>query len=1012
MLEILKEMFRELSHVVAVFSVGPTAVVFTEFRIFCAENSVQTLHLKPFQPLETQQYASAHLPQSCVGDSHIDHELIDRSITDILHKISQGTPILLVRLCAVISQRHILLSPDEAEMQLLLCAPDMLPRFLCLGDIPLSAAARMLLHCACVFGRRFRPVAVHAVLASPMLDLATLYTEINKFVSRSVFAPCSALAAKRLDGSAAKRADGSNGSKTRIIIAGTPPAGATPIETEADLDNVVDEYMFVHSFVRDAIYSMIPPIVRRQLHLVVAHHLVREAHESADGHEPELRAIASHFRNGEDFPDAVKYFERAGDAAVAAGVYDEAVQCYMALNELCQAEEAANSAIAFDRLWCWRLASWNLKLGIAYQGLGEWDQACDAFAMAIDTCGYSFYPRWMPTTPILLALRLFRLRNVDRSIMKEQSEAAGKTVPARKLALMAGKTFSDICNFGAIAAEAMTRLAEIYLEVGAGEFALSCNYSALKIGVGVASPEVMVRILANMWMVSLFGEPNAAQRFMDLAVLRGTTPEISGNGVKPVMMYVLMAQAKLQLQSCRWTPAIDTLNEVILNCRTYAIPELEAQATWCLAFISFCQCKFQSALAQSTTCYELVLQNRSGSVNYLLPWCKRLQVHIYLRLDQTALAKECTPLAGDIFDALVQMHLGDFYMALDIARNLQLLLLETSTGKQSVVFNDYLIHLAQVQLLITVREKLVEKLDAHVSRQLSMAVFIAIKGLSNFAVAFKFADPAAKVYRALYLWQNGESTRAQRMMRQAGTAALQKGLSYQEGFIWLSLSRHAHSDLMRAQLKEALRIFRDLGVHPQLSQIVPSRRLSNQEVSGAPVSNAAGMVARNRRSSSVNLRSSKPMFLGTCNVPSLLLYLGGYHMRPTTIWGVCLEVRLGQSAGTTVSSFTEAVFTPLAQAIEAFHGEIFEVSAQHLFVIFTYKTRQSDEPSMRPQIVFESFVCLLKLAQILVWISFETRLCPLVGMDADAHGLPDRTGKPTCCMPGCSCTHDCSAATR
>jgi hypothetical protein len=477
-----------------------------------------------------------------------------------------------------------------------------------------------------------------------------------------------------------------------------------------------------------------------------------------------------------------------------------------------------------------------------------------------------------------------------------------------------------------------------------------------------------VRVSANMWMVSLFGEPNTAQRFMDLAVLRGTTPEISGVGPKPVMMHVLMAQAKLQLQSSRWTPAIDTLNEVILYCRTYAIPELEAQATWCLAFISFCQCKFQAALAQSSTCYELVIKNRSGSVNYLLPLCKRLQVHIYLRLDQTALAKECTPLAGDVFDALVQMHLGDFYMALDIARNLQLLLLETSTGKQSVVFNDYLIHLAQVQLLITVREKLGEKLDAHVARQLSMAVFIAIKGLSNFAMAFKFADPAAKVYRALYLWQNGESTRAQRMMRQAGTAALQKGLSYQEGFIWLSVSRHAHSDFLRAKLKEALRIFRDLGVHPQLSQIVP-KRMSIQESGNVPQTNAVGKVAHQaRRSSSVNLRSSKPMFLGTCNVPSLLLSLGGFHMRPTTIWGVCLEIRLGQSVGMPLNSFTEAVFTPLAHAIEAFHGEIFEVSAQHLFVVFTCKTRQSEEQSMRPQIVFESFVCFLKLAQILVQI--------------------------------------------
>jgi class 3 adenylate cyclase/tetratricopeptide (TPR) repeat protein len=84
-----------------------------------------------------------------------------------------------------------------------------------------------------------------------------------------------------------------------------------------------ETYVFKHALVADAAYASILRSDRRRLHAQIAHHLADSPSPLAT-EQPEL--LAHHFGEAGEPEKAIEYWRSAGDAAVARGAYQEAVQ--------------------------------------------------------------------------------------------------------------------------------------------------------------------------------------------------------------------------------------------------------------------------------------------------------------------------------------------------------------------------------------------------------------------------------------------------------------------------------------------------------------------------------------------------------------------------------------------------------------------------------------------------------------------------------------------------------------
>jgi len=160
-------------------------------------------------------------------------------------------------------------------------------------------------------------------------------------------------------------------------------AGMNDAEAENELAQLVQRRIMVerpggvdvaHEHVRDAALVGLPGARARMLHRRVAEAL--EAHHAArlDDH---LAAIGSHYLAGEAWEQAVGFFRRAGERALAQGAHREAAACFERALEALRAlpEDRAVQEQSVDLL---------LTLRHALLPLGETDRIRDALGRAAE----------------------------------------------------------------------------------------------------------------------------------------------------------------------------------------------------------------------------------------------------------------------------------------------------------------------------------------------------------------------------------------------------------------------------------------------------------------------------------------------------------------------------------------------------------------------------------------------------------------------------------------------------
>ncbi|MEA3208312.1 MAG: hypothetical protein QOE70_1369 [Chthoniobacter sp.] len=166
----------------------------------------------------------------------------------------------------------------------------------------------------------------------------------------------------------------------------------TPLETpDPDL-----AYIFKHVITQEVAYNLMLFAQRRQLHRAVA-----EWYERTEPRDlaPFYPLLAHHWQHAENGPKALTYLEKAGEQALRAGTYAEAVNFFTAfLSRAGKADLApANDPIRGARVW--------RQLGVAHLGLGALDQSREYFEKTVRALGFPV-PHGRVALGVILAIQM------------------------------------------------------------------------------------------------------------------------------------------------------------------------------------------------------------------------------------------------------------------------------------------------------------------------------------------------------------------------------------------------------------------------------------------------------------------------------------------------------------------------------------------------------------------------------------------------------------------------------
>jgi class 3 adenylate cyclase/tetratricopeptide (TPR) repeat protein len=144
--------------------------------------------------------------------------------------------------------------------------------------------------------------------------------------------------------------------------------------TQRELDSAEPAFRFKHQITRDVAYQMMSGAQRKPLHASVAQAL--EAAHAGDLAPPHA-VLSFHWGQAGQFERALHHLERAGEQALRAGAFVEALDFFRQA-----VETAQNSSLALDAE---RVALWNKGRGTAHYFLGDMaaSQACLERAVAV-----------------------------------------------------------------------------------------------------------------------------------------------------------------------------------------------------------------------------------------------------------------------------------------------------------------------------------------------------------------------------------------------------------------------------------------------------------------------------------------------------------------------------------------------------------------------------------------------------------------------------------------------------
>jgi class 3 adenylate cyclase/tetratricopeptide (TPR) repeat protein len=188
------------------------------------------------------------------------------------------------------------------------------------------------------------------------------------------------------------------------------------------------EYIFKHGLVQEAAYGSLLAERRRAIHRRVAEAIERLFAERL---EEFTSLLAYHYARAEDWERAQAYLLKAGDQAGRMAADAEALEHY-------RQAEAAYMQVAAQELTPLQRAMLDRKLGQAFYGVGNYDQAVEQFSRALAQLGLR-YPQTRR------AVRRSTLKFLAAHVLRRLRPGRGRTTrPTMDLAV--AQEISTICQ--------------------------------------------------------------------------------------------------------------------------------------------------------------------------------------------------------------------------------------------------------------------------------------------------------------------------------------------------------------------------------------------------------------------------------------------------------------------------------------------------------------------------------------------------------------------------------------
>jgi class 3 adenylate cyclase/tetratricopeptide (TPR) repeat protein len=540
-------------------------------------------------------------------------------------------------------------------------------------------------------------------------------------------------------------------------------------------------YLFKHVITQEVAYNLLLVTQRRELHQAIAEWYERTyAHDLA----PFSALLAHHWRRAEREARAMEYLAQAGEQAVQAGAYQEAVNFLR--DTLALDDRLARGTARVQR------AHWERQLGVAYFGLGHfaesrlhWEQAATLLGFPVPTTRAGWGRRILGQLLLRVLRYCWPVRAAEPSAEAQTALREMLLVNERlgMLAFYAGDAFAivGICMLGA------------NLVKTAGPFPGAARvYADLSYTVGCVS----LRTLAETYH----------RRALDLCQGVG---QLSERG------WVRAVRGLYVMGSGQWTEAEDQLGQAVA-----IFEQLGDRRHWaeCMALLA-CLANHQGNFSRAAQIFATVHTEvrRYGDVQ--LQYTDLVgEGAARWRLGQTDKALACLEAAltsetdldhlTQIWSygllALTRLHQGDPQGAQQAAETAANLIRHTTPIAVFVL--DGYAAVAEVYLALWAASRGQPSAER---RRLRRAAWQACAALHVHAWVFPISSPRAWLWRGVHDWTAGKPSKAHKAWHKSLAAAERLSMPYEEGLAHYEIGRHlpAGDSARRDHVTRACEIF-------------------------------------------------------------------------------------------------------------------------------------------------------------------------------------------------------------